>query len=86
MYIDTWEIVIIHLIHLFVLGCLLYACWSPGSKTVGESEKPIIMTSNPHLPLASLTAAKTDDLAVLLQLGDELVTLLDDVIIPGMCC
>ena len=32
--------------------------------------------------LAALAAAQTNDLAVLLQLGDKLVTLLHDVVVP----
>lgn len=45
---------------------------------------PNLDDSDACLPLASLAAAKTDDLAVLLQLGDELITLLDDVVVPAI--
>jgi hypothetical protein len=38
---------------------------------------------NVYPSLASLATAKTDDLAVLLQLGDELITLLHNVVVPG---
>ena len=40
------------------------------------------MTQMQIMPLASLAAAETDDLAVLLQLGDELIALLHDVVVP----
>lgn len=35
-----------------------------------------------EFPLAALAATETDDLAVLLQLGDQLVALLHDVVVP----
>lgn len=41
---------------------------------------------HPYFHLASLAATQTDDLAVLLQLGNELVTLLHDVVVPEISC
>lgn len=38
------------------------------------------------MPLSALAASQADDLAVLLELGDELVALLDDVVVPVMEC
>jgi hypothetical protein len=51
---------------------------------VGDSGKAYFYDFGACFPLASLASAETDDLAVLLQLGDELITLLDDVIVPGI--
>ena len=45
----------------------------------GRKLKARLYDSETCLHLASLAAAKANDLAVLLQLGDELITLLDDV-------
>jgi hypothetical protein len=52
----------------------------------GRKLKARLYDSETCLHLASLAAAKANDLAVLLQLGDELITLLDDVVVPGESC
>jgi hypothetical protein len=48
----------------------------------GRKPNPVRYDPDADHPLASLAAAETDDLAVLLQLGDELIALLDDVVVP----
>ena len=52
----------------------------------GRKLKARLYDSETCLHLATLAAAKANDLAVLLQLGDELIALLDDVVVPGESC
>jgi hypothetical protein len=52
----------------------------------GRKRKAYLISGLGCLPLASLAAAETDDLAVLLQLRNQLVTLLDDVVVSGIPC
>lgn len=53
----------------------------------GPCARLVSMTRmHPYFHLASLAATQTDNLAVLLQLGNELVTLLHDVVVPEISC